>query len=397
MIKVNMQAPTDKKEREKFIQEGHKAGTVEILLPDGSFIPFSLTVGPFAIVSPYLAGFGGAVNLMDKRDLQQAKLNAEAKAKGLAPGKIAPVSPMDIVGIAGQAAWNTILGGSTASGLVGGYTEFGIPNATKGSAALISPFVPGLPAYQEVSRMLGVQMDKNLASVFDYLVPLPTSGARMVNSLGDPVRTPNDAQRVIQAITAGSYPFPVSPDESAVNQSDSAAYQAMFASGFRPPSIVPGKGYDIKGTMRPMTSAELDQYTTLRGQYLKANLAGLGSSATPKEAKIAYQQANAQALAAVGVQTPYLAGKASSAAAAARITTTGGHSRPSRVTLGRRMASGHRAPRFAAPKISIRQPHRPRLTVARAKHGSPKLKLPKLTIPHRHSPRLRLHRPRLRA
>ena len=109
----------------------------------------------------------------------------------------------DTLGVAGQAAWNTLLGGSTAAGLVSSYSEFGVPNAKKSVAAAISPLIPLAPTYQEVSRMMGVALDKNEATVFDYIVPLPTSQARMVNVLGDPVKTPDDIQRVIQAITAG--------------------------------------------------------------------------------------------------------------------------------------------------------------------------------------------------
>ena len=241
--------------------------------------------------------------------------------------------------------------------------------------------------------MMGVSMDKNMASVFDYLVPLPTSGARLVNSLGDPVRTPNDAQRIIQAITAGSYPFPVSPGESAVNQADSAAYQAMIVSGFRPPSINGAKGYDIGGTMRPMTAAELDKYTELRGQYLKANLAQLGSSATPQQAKAAYQQANAQALAAVGVQVPARVGKAAPAATAARYTPAGGRSKPRRVSLGRRTSAARL--HYATPKIRISKLRRARPSSFRISYRAPKLKRPRLTLARHHAPRLRLHRPRL--
>jgi hypothetical protein len=131
------------------------------------------------------------------------------------------------------------------------------------------------------------------------MVPLPTSGARLVNSLGDPLKTQGDAQRVIQAITAGTYPLPV----SASPEAGSTAYQALFSSGFTPPAIEPNKGYDIKGQFRPMTDAELSQYTELRGKYLKQELSQLGGDATEAQAKAAYKSANQQALNEVGVVT----------------------------------------------------------------------------------------------
>jgi hypothetical protein len=392
-LKVQLKYPTDKKDRDRFIEEGHKVGTVEWLHDDGTFTPFSMTVGPFSLIAPYVAGAGAAAGLADARAAQQKNADAAADAKGLARSPIPHNYVADTLAVAGAAVWNSILGGSTAAGAVSGYSEFGVPNARKTAAALASPLLPLVPMYQEVSRMMGVSMDKNMASVFDYLVPLPTSGARLVNSLGDPVRTPNDAQRIIQAITAGSYPFPVSPGESAVNQADSAAYQAMIVSGFRPPSINGAKGYDIGGTMRPMTAAELDKYTELRGQYLKANLAQLGSSATPQQAKAAYQQANAQALAAVGVQVPARVGKAAPAATAARYTPAGGRSKPRRVSLGRRTSAARL--HYATPKIRISKLRRARPSSFRISHRAPKLKRPRLTLARHHAPRLRLHRPRL--
>jgi hypothetical protein len=376
LLKVNLAPPTDPKERDKFIRDGHKAGTVEIQLPDGSFIPFSLTVGPFAVVSPYLAGAGATRNLIDARAAQQAKLNEEAAKKGIAPGKVKPIDVADIMGVAGQAAWQTILGGSTASGLVGGYTEFGIPNANKAAASFISPFVPYLPGYQEISRMMGVAMDKNMASVFDYLVPLPTSGARLVNSLGDPVRTPDDAQRIIQAITAGTYPLPVHPSTADAG----AAYQALFSSGFNPPAIDGGRGYNINGTLRPMTPDELSKYTELRGQYLKEAISGMGASATRTEVAAAYKTANARALEAVGVQLSTANEKA-----------LAGVSAPTKSRGTRRLSLASRGKSFNVPKIrlgKLHRPSRPRLHLASLKVHKPK----KLSLKS-HAPRL--HRPRL--
>jgi hypothetical protein len=363
--KVNLAYPQDKKKREEFIAQGHRPMTIEFPLADGSFTSYSLLVGPFSVIAPYAAAAGAVVNLQDRQQSEQDRLNAEAAKLGVTPGKAKPIDLGDVMGVAGEAAWTTLLGGSTASGLIGGYTQFGIPNANRAAASLISPFIPGLRAYQEVSRMMGISLDKNTATALDYLVPLPGSKARLVNSLGDPVETPNDVQRVIQSITAGTYPLPIKPGEQARNADDSAAYLAMASSGFHAPSIDPRKGYNINGEIRPMTASELEQYTVLRGQYLKANLSQLGATATPQQAKAAYQQANAQALAAVGVQT---AAKTPTAASRA---LPGVRSAIGRVSASRRRTAKIRYPkigRISGRRISALRHRRTSLYAGRKKH-----------------------------
>jgi hypothetical protein len=179
------------------------------------------------------------------------------------------------------------------------------------------------------------------------------------------VETPNDVQRVIQSITAGTYPLPIKPGEQARNADDSAAYLAMASSGFHAPSIDPRKGYNINGEIRPMTASELEQYTVLRGQYLKANLSQLGATATPQQAKAAYQQANAQALAAVGVQT---AAKTPTAASRA---LPGVRSAIGRVSASRRRTAKIRYPkigRISGRRISALRHRRTSLYAGRKKH-----------------------------
>ena len=309
---VHTRYPTDKKERERFIEQGHKPGTIEFTLDDGSFIPFSLNVGPMASIATYLVAAGAIQDLSDQRVKQQAKADAFAVAHGLQPEPIPHDWIADSLGVAARAGYQTILGGATATGLTGGFTEMGIPNPKKGVAAIISPLVPLLPGYQEVSRMAGVALDKSMAGVFDYLMPLPTSGARLRNSLGDPVETPNDVQRVIQVLTGGSYPFPVDPKEVAADQ---VAYQALFASGFKPPVINPGRGYNIGGQYRPMNNNELEQYTQARGQRLKEALSALGPNPSIQEVKLAYQEANQAALESVGVAPVARSGRSGRAGA----------------------------------------------------------------------------------
>jgi len=367
-LRVQLHSPTDKKEREKFIAEGHKVGTVEWMLPDGNFIPFSLTVGPFSLVSPYLAAAGQTVHLVQSREKKQAALDAQAAKTGLPAGKIDPVTVTDVLGVAGQAVWASLLGGSTAGGLVSSYSEFQTPNANKAVSATIAPLLPYIPMLQEVSRMIGVGLDSKTATVFDYLLPLPTSGARAINALGDPVRTPDAIQRVIQAITAGTYPGIVSskPDES-YDYETRSAYSALLATRYAPPEINPAKGYAIGGTFRPMTQPELEQYTELRGQYLKENLAALGASATKQQVRAAYQQANAQALTDMGITTARSTAATSGTAAAAPAGQR-------RLSLGRSRSSGL--------KVSLKKLHRTKIRRPRS------LRL-------RSSKKSRLHRPKL--
>lgn len=367
--KVQLHAPTDKNERERWTAQGHKVGTVEFQLPNGDFIPFSLTVGPFALLAPYFAGAGQLRTVLDNRAKKQAAMDAQAAKTGIPAGKLPPIGVTDLLGVAGQAAWSSILGGSTASGLVSSYSEFQVPNAQKAVAATIAPLIPYLPGLQEFSRMDGVALDSKTATVFDYLLPLPTSGARAVNALGDPVRTPNDIQRIIQAITGGTYPLPVSSEpDAAYDQRTQAAYSALLSSKFTPPEISPAKGYAINSTFRPMTPQELEQYTELRGQYLKTNLAALGAGATPQQAKRAYQQANTQALADMGIQS----------GAAARQKAPHGTIRRSRLSLGRSRTAG-------GLKISLKKLRRPAIRRTR------KLRL---RSSKSHASRLHLRRPK---
>jgi hypothetical protein len=378
MARVNLHWPSDKKKREEWEAEGRRPGTVDFMLPNGDFIPMSLLVGPMALLSPTIAGVGAAKNLMDEREERQQKLDAIAKRTGLPAGKIPDLSPADFLGIAGESAWNTLFGGSAAAGMVGSYTEFQVPNVNKAVAATFSPFIPGLRAYQEMSRMMGVYMDPKMASVFDYLVPLPTSASREVNSLGDPVKTENDAQRIVQVLTAGSYPLPVNP-----NETPSPAYAAMFSAGWQPPAINPNKGFNVKGQYRPLNDEELGSYTAARGQYLKENLSGLGAGATKQEVQEAYQEANSRALAGVGAAIlPRAASQRGAATAPARPAARRGArrvslrgssrtSKPSKIRIAklRRPRKSHfatarrhvRVPRFRRIHLATVKPHRPRL------------------------------------
>lgn len=297
---VQLKPPTDKEERELWEREGHKSGTVEVPTGDGSFIPISLNNSPLTPVASYLAAGGAIYKLLTDRQKAQDKLNAEAAKKGIQPGQIRPINATDIMMVAANAFYGTIVGGSrTASGLVGSLTEYGLPNAQKSIASQLSPLIPGLPALQEISRMGGVVLDQKVASIWDFMLPLPSSGARKLNLLGEPAGTPDDLQRIVQTLTGGTY-GPIDPNEA----HSQAAYAALFASGYRPPSISPNKGYNINGVFRPMNDEELVKYTKERGERLREALAPLGATTDVDAVKKAYQEANAAALQSVGATAP---------------------------------------------------------------------------------------------
>lgn len=299
IIRVWVQAPKDKRERALWDREGHRVGTFEIVHPDGSFHAISMTVGPGALLAPALASSGALKDALDRRATQQQKLNAEAEKLGLQPGKIPPMDSTDALAIMAQAGWGTLMGNKALSGIVQSGSEFGIPSIKKASAAFLSAPIWGVPGWQEAMRGAGVVMDPSRATVWDYLTMLPTSHNRMVNFLGDPVGTPDDVQRWTQTMTAGSYPFAINPKANLT-----APYAALLSSGYRPPSIDPRQGYAINGEFRPLDAQELERYSALRGQYLKEELSSLGPDASIGDVRTAYRDANQQALAVVGVDTP---------------------------------------------------------------------------------------------
>jgi hypothetical protein len=353
-LKVILKPPTDKEERDLFDREGHKAGTVELQLPDGKFLPVSLSVGPLEYVAPYLAA-GQAVNdLMAKRQKEQAKLDAAAAKAGVAPGKIRALNAADLLGVASSAAYQSLMSGRTASGLVASTTDYGTFNPSKFAASQLSPLVPGLPELQELGRMGGATLDTKMAGFWDFMLPLPTSQAAKVNLLGDPVGNQDAVQRVVQILTGGTY----GPVDAPARKSESA-YAALFGSGYRPPSISPGKGYSINGEFRPLNEKELQAYTLARGQNLKNELAVLGPNATAAEAQEAYGRANVSALQSVGVDVATSAGAGSGVSGPGTGAGTGVPSRTRRTVSASVSPSG-----VSATARSTTRTHTPGTTVS---------------------------------
>ena len=292
--------PRDKEERDIWDANGWRPGTAAIQLGDGKEIVVSTTVGPFAPLRPYMAAAGALVDAQTRKAKQQAALDAKAAKLGLAPGAVPRLDIADMLGIAAETAWAAALGGRTAGGLLGSLTDQGTFNASKSLAATVSPLVPGLPGIQEATRLAGVTLDNRTATVLDFMLPLPTSKAAKVNMLGDPAGNQNDVQRIVQILTGGTYPGITDTQAGKARE----GYAALFNTGYRPPSIDPGKGYAFADAYRTMTDAELERYSTLRGQYFKAELAGIGPDADVKAVRQAFQTANARALGELGVSQP---------------------------------------------------------------------------------------------
>lgn len=300
VLVVRLKWPKDKEERDLFERQGHRPNTVEIPTGDNEFIPISLNNSPFMFVAPYLAAGAALREKVDDIAKKQAALDAHAAELGVTAERLPGPSIGDYALIGAAAAQQAILGGRTVSGLIGSVSTYGTVNAKKTAASYISALTPWLPGVQEVTRMGGVTLDERMATMGDFLLPLPTSQARKVNLLGDSVKTPGDIQRVAQILTGGSYPGVVDGNQA----KEEAAYRALFESGYRPPSINPTQGYLIDGTIRPMKGLELQRYTEARGRNLKEALSGFAATGDPdqdkKAARDLYKSANDSALSEVG-------------------------------------------------------------------------------------------------
>lgn len=309
---VRLAWPDDPKERERWEKEGIRPGMVEIPLGDGQKMQVSMTTGPLSFVSPYLAAGGAYYDLATKRAEQQAKLDADAAAKGLPAGKVDPVTTSEALGVIAAAAKSTILGGRTTTGLMGTFSDYGKFDLKRSGAAFLGSATPFQPAYAEFTRLAGVSLDPKRASFWDLLVPMPTSEGRRVNMLGDEVGNQDSLQRVLGMMSGGT-----SIRTRGRAQDDGLPYANLFASAYRPPVLSPGKGYDFGTEFRPMRRKEFDKYVAARGRRFKEQLSSLGpldnldSDQAYSAVQAAFQRANDDALRSVGVYVPKRAQTAS--------------------------------------------------------------------------------------
>lgn len=299
-ILIMTRYPDDKEEKERFIAEGHKLNTVRFIQDDGRWIEYPIAMSPFSFIASPLYMIGGIQRLLINQQKAQERLNAEAAKTGAAPGQAKAIGPGDVLGVVAQGMYGMLTGGRTASGAVQSFSDYGDFNLNRASSSLVRGYIPGVPAWQTVSRMMGVAIDSRTATLFEQLVPVPGTQHQRVNSVGDPMTNPNDAVRVLQVLTSG---VGFGSDST---KSD-YAYRQLASAGYAAPAIGRNKGHNFGGTIRPFTPKEYERYTVERGkafrQELEAlwSLDGLGPDDARKAAQGAFQRANQRALASVGV------------------------------------------------------------------------------------------------
>jgi hypothetical protein len=310
-LTVRYKLPKDEDEKNRFTAAGHRKGTVEINLPNGEFIPVPLNVGPMALLAPALVGTQAAMDIATERRKDQEKLNADAAAKGLAPGTIPPVSLAQTLAVAGWAAATAVAGGRTSTGLAQAYLDPTLLSegaleaaAKKAGAGFASAVVPWDPAFLEIQRMKGIYADPRMASFLQQLFPTAESGALRLNRLGEHIGTPDQLQQAVQTLTGGLY-GPIDPKEKAATR----AHVNWLHSDFKPPPLQMGRARDFNGVLRPMTQGEFQKYVQANGTHFKEELSKLDvTSLSPEEAeplvREAYRRADQQALQSIGVTPP---------------------------------------------------------------------------------------------
>lgn len=338
--------PKDEKEREKWRIEGRRGGTVEIPTGDGKFITLSLSVGPIAMMAPTIVAAGALRNLLDERVEKQTTADKEAAKRGVAAAKIDPPSVGEIFGVAADAFKASLINSRTLSGFIGGTTDAGQFEPKKLAATIVADVIPPIPGWQDMMRTVGVYMNPRLATFGDMLIPLPTSGARRLNVLGDSSGTFDQVQQIIQTLTGGNYPFPIDPGIA----KKQPAYAALFAADTVPAPWQPGKGVVINGVWRPLSQSELHKFIPLQGKLFATELNQVSSEilSLPKEegrklVREAHKRATEAALERIGVDVE--ASKAPS-------TATG----PSRAARDPSLASSVREYSGSARVSSVRDP-----------------------------------------
>lgn len=302
LIKVRRRWPEDEEERNKWISEGRRPGTVEFPVgADGGFIPISTRVGPFAYIRPALDAGSALYDLIEGQKKKQEKLNKEAAERGLTPGTVAPLGVGALMGVPLAALWSSLAGGRTSAGIIGSYTDFGRTlDVNRVVAGVVGPTIPFQPAWSELTRAAGHYTNPKTASLIDSILPVLGSDTARFNMLGDKSATPSDAQRIIQTMTGGTFPGVVNPNRA----KESHPYAVLYESGYRPPSFDGAKPYLFGNELRPMTRAELRKYIPTRGKLFAEELQGVsltGVEETDRRAvQQAFKRAETRALAEVG-------------------------------------------------------------------------------------------------
>jgi hypothetical protein len=326
LIKVILRWPDDPEEKKKMEAANLKPGVVLFPLPGGGYFSVSLTAGPLALVSPEIVAGAAIYEVNAKKGKAQAKMNAEAAKTGTTPSKVPGWGSKDVMHVAGVVAMDLLAGTRTASGKASAFSDYGEIVSSKALSGWVSSKIPFLPLFQNTMKIAGVDIDSRMpGAFFDSIVPLPTSGSRRVNVLGDHVGEGRNFTDIISMFTRGTGQF-VSAQELA----GTGAYANLITSGYNVPAIQQSKTYSINGEFRPLSTGELQRYTVARGQNFKRELETLGSldgmepADARKAVQAAFQRANASALSEAGVTVTPRAETAASGRAARGTVPSGG-------------------------------------------------------------------------
>ena len=286
--------PEDEAEREIWRKLGRQPGTVEIMIGGGKYITVSLTVGPLSLVRPYLVFMGSIMESLAKHEKKAEKLARKAEEAGLQPA-MAEKKQLDILYAAALAGYSTFLGGRTAVGIISNLTDYRAPQPGRTAAGLVSPLIPGAPQWQELSRMQGVQLDANRASVLDFMFPTGGTAAEKRNFFYDPLND-QTTERIVKVLTGGTWPLATLP----IHKDTEKAYRVLYETGWRPPGVQ-NQAREIGDQYRAFDQDEMEKYRELRGRYLKkgvadANLDGLTENEKLEELDAVAQEANQDAL-----------------------------------------------------------------------------------------------------
>jgi proteasome lid subunit RPN8/RPN11 len=279
LIRVWTKPPDDPEERELWQKEGHRAGTVEFMVGDGKFIPISLTSGPMSLVRVPLTAIGAVQDVQDRARQRRKRVEAEAAAKGLEIGEFEGPSRGDYAAAASLGAFSAIMGGRTAGGALRSLragTDRDLPTLKTTFAAQASPFLPGLPAFQEIQRAREIRLDPAEAGVIDLMFPTQGSGKRRYNFLSDELG-PGFDQQLVQTLTGGSFGVvdPAKLDED-------NAYRIFRKIDYRPSPLIRNKGVFINGQIRPLTDEEYRNAQFQRGKRMKEMLQEIDPEQDPR-------------------------------------------------------------------------------------------------------------------
>lgn len=280
LIRVWIKPPDDPEERELWQKEGHRAGTVEFSAGNGKFIPVSLTSGPMSFFRIPLTAIAAAQDVIDQGVRRRRNLEADARRQGIQVTDVPMVTMNDLSAAAVLGSFTAIMGGRTAGGAVRSLkagTDRDSLTLMTAAAAQASPFIVGLPAYQEMQRALETRIDPAEANIIDLMFPTQGNDARRFNFLSDELG-PGFIQQLTQTLSGGTYPGVVDPAVLDAQR----PYQIFRKIDYRPSPIERNTGVIINGELRPLSPEEYRDAQFERGKIMKEMLQDVDPNQDPR-------------------------------------------------------------------------------------------------------------------